>query len=195
VADDSCGACGEVKRLVGRGLCKKCWQRAKRAGTLDRYDRVRRTFAESYQLAQASETDSGCWPWPVVSETGYPAVVKFGSRGVSAHHAVWMLVNGPVPEGMTIDHRCHTDDLTCPGGPSDPHRRCVRPDHLQLASMVEQHQWRHGYRAPHCRNGHPRNDMNVRLVTKVDRKNGKPYVYRVCRVCQREAMMRHRNRG
>lgn len=195
MADRMCAACGEVKRLVGRGLCNACWKRAKDAGTLDQFGRSRRTFAESYELAQANETDSGCWPWPTVNRTGYATNVMIGDgRAIAAYAAAWRLVNGPIPDGMTIDHRCHTDDPTCPGGDFDPHRRCVRPDHLQLASHQQQQQWQHKYRAPHCRNGHPRTEANVRVLTKTA-ENGMSYPVRTCRACARETTARARQAG
>jgi hypothetical protein len=37
----------------------------------------------------------------------------------------------PIPEGLVLDHTCHTDDPTCPGGVTCPHRRCVNPGHLE----------------------------------------------------------------
>mgnify|MGYP007071623989 FL=1 len=48
-----------------------------------------------------------------------------------AHRAAWEVVNGPVPAGLVVDHRCHNADTACPGGPSCPHRRCCNPAHLE----------------------------------------------------------------
>ena len=47
---------------------------------------------------------------------------------------MYELVVGPIPEGMTIDHRCH-DRASCSGGPACLHRRCVNPAHLELATQ------------------------------------------------------------
>jgi hypothetical protein len=33
-----------------------------------------------------------------------------------------------------LDHLCHNADLQCPGGRGCPHRRCVRPDHLEVVT-------------------------------------------------------------
>lgn len=50
---------------------------------------------------------------------------------VPAHRWAWAEVNGPIAKGMQLDHLCHSQDKTCPGGNSCPHRPCVRPDHLE----------------------------------------------------------------
>jgi len=51
--------------------------------------------------------------------------VECGERVVTlCHIVVWVAADGPVPEGMTVDHRCHT-------------RRCIRRDHLRLLTNVD----------------------------------------------------------
>lgn len=40
-------------------------------------------------------------------------------RNTTAHRAAWQHYNGPIPQGMTIDHVCHV-------------RPCVNPWHLRL---------------------------------------------------------------
>ena len=41
-----------------------------------------------------------------------------------AHRYAWERANGPIPEGMEIDHICHTP-------------LCCNPDHLRLADRSE----------------------------------------------------------
>lgn len=69
--------------------------------------------------------DGECWPWlSYVDEDGYG---MFGTnRKVRRVHA-WAYEHfvGPIPKTRpSIDHTCHSDDPSCPGGPC-LHRRCV----------------------------------------------------------------------
>ena len=41
-----------------------------------------------------------------------------------AHKHEWVLVNGPVPEGLQLDHLCRV-------------RRCCNPDHLEAVTPAE----------------------------------------------------------
>jgi hypothetical protein len=68
---------------------------------------------------------------------------------VLAHHAAWVGVHGPVPQGMTLDHECK-------------HPLCVNPDHLRLLTNHHNGQRIDGRDWPvgECANGHPE-DMRV----------------------------------
>lgn len=51
---------------------------------------------------------------------------ELGKRHMTtAHRAAWVAANGlQIPEGMTVDHTCHT-------------RPCVNPAHLRLLSNID----------------------------------------------------------
>lgn len=49
----------------------------------------------------------------------------------AAHRVAWELVNGPIPDGMFLDHRC--------ANPS-----CVNPEHLRIVTVSENLQHRTG---------------------------------------------------
>ena len=87
-----------------------------------------------------------------------------------AHRVVWEEANGPIPEGLDIDHLCNV-------------RNCVNVEHMQLltpsehTTITNQRRWKDGL----CKHGHPFDYVDPR---------GK----RGCKTCRRDATYRHRYR-
>lgn len=72
----------------------------------------------------------GCWTWTgAVTPDGY-AIFTANYTNEYAHRWMYQRHVGPIPDGFTIDHRCH-DPKVCSGGKSCPHRACVNPAHLR----------------------------------------------------------------
>lgn len=93
---------------------------------------------------------------------GYP-VRAIGPRGAQQRHYehrwVYEQAHGPIPEHLTIDHLCHGWDLSCPGGPTCLHRRCVEITHLEAVTRRENTLRGRGPAAvhaamTHCKYGH-----------------------------------------
>lgn len=133
--------------------------------------RKQKTIAERF-WPKVKKTD-GCWLWMGgKSDSGYGRF-GLGTRkdGIAiAHRVAWELINGPIPEGMLLLHRCDT--------PS-----CVNPGHLFLGSqqenMMDCHQKKRFFnqRKTHCQKGHEFTLQNTHY-----NKNGG----RVCRACDNE---------
>lgn len=128
------------------------------------------------------ETEGDCVPWTGrINEHGY------GTIGVHlAHRRVWEQANGPIPEGLTLDHRCH-DPRVCTLGRECPHRRCVNLDHLELCTPADNKArggigWYQKAKSA-CPKGHPYEGDNL-LVS-----SGK----RHCRTCRRVQLQARRD--
>lgn len=83
---------------------------------------------------------NGCWEWQL-SRNIKDGYAQFStSRTSTARAARWAYKTfvGPIPQGMTIEHLCHTQDETCSGGTACTHRLCVNWQFcLGLLSRVE----------------------------------------------------------
>jgi HNH endonuclease len=76
---------------------------------------------------------TACWLWTsTIEETGYGDIFVNGGkpRLQKAHRWAYEFFVGPIPDGLEIDHTCHTKACPTPGN-GDLHRRCVNPRHLE----------------------------------------------------------------
>lgn len=75
-----------------------------------------------------------CWPWTAcLNDYGY-GLIRVNNQRLLAHRLIYTLLVGPIPEGATVDHTCHNDDPSCPGGLACLHRRCENPGHLEAVA-------------------------------------------------------------
>jgi len=133
-----------------------------------------------------------CWMWTGQISTGGYGMFK-PSAGVEremAHRWSYRIFVDQIPTGLQIDHKCHTEDLSCPGGLDCEHRRCVNPAHLEPVTGSENTlRQRHYERSvTHCPQGHPYEGEN--LIVNGDGK-------RRCRICiaERKRVSRLRESG
>lgn len=86
--------------------------------------------------SRVEKSPDGCWLWTGATRKGYGRFKNKG-RYYSAHRLAYEWEYGEVPEGLTLDHTCHTADESCNRGEFCRHRRCVNPAHLEPVSMTE----------------------------------------------------------
>jgi hypothetical protein len=116
---------------------------------------------------QRVDASGDCWEW-----LGWRDRYGYGQfRSRRAHRVVWERLVGPIPAGLTIDHRCRNHG-------------CVNPDHMEPVTRREN--GLRGFSPPAlnarkelCHLGHPLSSRNGR---------------RHCPACVREATRRYQAR-
>lgn len=101
-------------------------------------------------------------------------------KNVKVHRLIWQALYGPIPEGLVINHLCHTEAIKNDGcnDKQCQHRACYNIEHLEVVTQKENmaySAWSIEART-HCRQGHEWNERNLYI-----RKNGA----RECAECNR----------
>ena len=168
MSDATCSVPGCVKKAGTRGFCNPHYQRWYRYGDPEagggyQYRPPAERFREKYAV-----NASGCWIWQLSRDKdGYG---KFTAEGKDfrAHIYAWVMVNGPVPPGMVLDH------IVCDTPP------CCNPAHLRVTTIWGNSERTQSIaavnaRKTHCKHGHVFDEANT---LKVPGGRG-------CRTCKR----------
>ncbi|MEU8886711.1 HNH endonuclease [Streptomyces sp. NPDC048442] len=153
---ERCGSTFEPKRRT-RGVCLTC-----------------RLFGN------AVAAKSGCIIWTGATNADRYGRLKVDGAECATHRVAYTLVVGPIPQGLHLDHLCHTRDTTCPGGRTCLHRRCINPYHLEpVTGRINILRGRAASAVNAVKTKCPRGHLYDVANTRVD-KNGK----RHCRACR-----------
>lgn len=120
--------------------------------------------------------DTPCIEWSgPTDKCGYGCHVYRGEVRRKPH--VWAYLDSGriIPEGWTIDHLCEN-------------KICINPEHLEAVTSAENTR-RWGLRKTHCRNGHPRNELNTYIWRRSDGR-----LWYQCRPCKAAAQARYLKR-
>lgn len=118
-------------------------------------------------FATNSHPATDCIVWTGAQNSkGYGCLVIDGV-GQLAHRVAWEDVNGPIPDGMTIDHLCRV-------------RCCVNADHMEVVTVAENNRRKRRARGVGdvCKHGHRLDSPDAIYV----RKSGATE----CRACIRD---------
>jgi len=131
---DNCG-----KPQVARRLCNTHYHFARRHGLLSTHKPFRETQIESPMVRFMALVDQNglaprekpwlgnCWLWTGrIERNGYTQFRVGGKAGkdVSSHRWIYEQTEGPIPDGLEIDHLCFV-------------RHCVNPKHLEPVTHAE----------------------------------------------------------
>lgn len=147
----TCPSCGETRNLskaqISRiknghrsGLCYGCSGKMRTRPAIERF------------LKRLNITDT-CWEWDGPrNDRGY-GVFPFKrerSNAIQSHKFLWEYINGPVPDGLELDHLCMN-------------KACCRPSHLEAVTGDEnKHRWSESVRARKvCAAGHEFTEANT----------------------------------
>lgn len=133
-------------------------------------------------MAKVDKTET-CWFWTGAKtpQGGYGKFKAASYTLVAAHRWIYTALVGPIPDGLTLDHTCHTADLACAGSRACKHRLCVNPAHLEPVTQAENNRRAAAVRT-HCPQGHAYSPDN--LLDRAGRG-------RECKQCNRDRARRH----
>lgn len=130
------------------------------------------TPAERFASFCSEPDENGCvlWTSKSIGGAGYP-IFTVGGELVGAHRFAWSLVNGPIPDGMEIDH---VYERGCRS------KLCVNHAHLEPVTHLENMR-RRAALITHCLRGHEYTSENTK-------RQASPTGWkRSCRECGRAA--------
>lgn len=110
---------GHLGMTYGTARCRECGLTFQAKWSGSRYCSVTCQLRRQY-----SEATSGCFMWTgAILKSGYGSV-RVAGKSIRAHRAMWEAVNGFIPDGHVVRHKCDTP-------------ACVNPDHLELGTQVD----------------------------------------------------------
>lgn len=118
-----CSVEGCAAPYYGSGFCKKHHQWHWKRGLLPKPEEV--TIKDKLLSGYKPNSRTGCWLWiGHRNNNGYGTLSLPGQRNKYAHRVSYEVHKGPIPEGMSVCHRCDTP-------------ACINPDHLFLGTHQE----------------------------------------------------------
>lgn len=109
---DGCG-----KPHYGRGFCSTHYARYRKSGDPLFVKEIHYSDPEE-AFAARTKADGDCIVWTGAKYTSGYGQIRINNKIVRAHRYAWERVNGPIAEGLIVDHLCWN-------------RACVKVEHLR----------------------------------------------------------------
>lgn len=109
------------RRVHAKGLCPKHYKRFKTFGDPNAPLPDRSITARMEALSEAA---GECRVWTGARYPSGYGEVRYQGRVQGAHRVAWELANGPIEDGLLVDHICHN-------------RACIKVEHLRLADRFQ----------------------------------------------------------
>lgn len=150
------------------GICYRHLRRLERNGTTDLIP-----MDPMSRFLRNTQKTPGCWRWTGYVNPEGRGTIKVDYKPWLAYRLGYVLLVGPIPEGLTLDHLCVNPN-------------CVNPDHLEPVTGGENSLRGRGpaannKRKTHCIRGHEFAGDNLYI---------KPDGRRRCRTCSADAQRR-----
>lgn len=110
-----------------KGWCRSHYQRWWRSGDPLGIGGAYANPDDAFLARTERDVSTGCLVWTGAKFRGGYGNIRVNGQNVYAHRYAWERANGPVPEGMMVDHVCHN-------------RPCVEVSHLRPAT-ASQNAW------------------------------------------------------
>lgn len=155
----TCSVDGCERQSVNiRGWCGTHYHRWRKHGSPTGGRNRYATPEESFAARTAWNGD--CLEWTTYKTPKGYGKLRVGNTMKSVHRYAFEKANGPIPDGMWIDHTCHN-------------RACVNVEHLRLADPTENARNRAGatvQSSTGVRNVYPRSNGTFRVSFGVNKK-------------------------
>ena len=126
----ACWAPSCMRRITARSLCHTHYERVRRSRILDfpihHGGLATPPELRFFRKVEIHLTGKKCWIWSGrrMKRGGYGRFDVTPHIQALAHRWCYEFFNGPIPQGMELDHTCRTTS-------------CVYPDHMEVVSRTE----------------------------------------------------------
>ena len=123
----NCIVDGCENKYLAKGFCTRHYHQNRLHGDPLGYT-YRPTLSE--RLWAKVDKSGNCWIWTGAKSGGYGQIKRDGEN-IGTHRVSYEEAYGPIPEGLVVDHLCHS-------------KLCVRPSHLQVVTQKQNMENRRG---------------------------------------------------